>query len=321
MQKFLGRHKGYNVPDCGPPYRNIERSSFIGEISRKTPRCWKYLLSLCVAILAVCLTPLNAQDTAQFFRTNCYSCHTIGGGRVTGPDLKDVTTRQKRDWLTNFVQDAKAVIDAGDPYALNLMKEARGVIMPRIPGLDAAMANALLDLVEKESRLEEPNFLGLQISDTPISEEDILRGKRIFQGYTRLEGGGPPCISCHSLPRIGLLGGGRIGPDLTKVYERLGGRRALASWLLAPATPTMGAVFRQHPLSQNEIPVLAALLEDHTKQSKEENPNVSRVNLLFLGLIVGALSLFGLNWTWHSRLANRKQTGGISRPRPNEHLQ
>jgi hypothetical protein len=183
------------------------------------------------------------------------------------------------------------------------MKEARGVIMPRIPGLDEAQANLLLDLIEKESQLEEPNFLGLQISDTPISEQDILNGKVIFQGYARLASGGPPCISCHSVPGIGILGGGKIGPDLTKVFERLGGRRALSSWLLAPATPTMGAVFREHPFSQDEIPVISAFLEDHAKQSREEDPNVSRLNVLFLGLILAALSLLGLGSIWKTRLA------------------
>ena len=40
---------------------------------------------------------LRGQETAQYFRQNCASCHTIGGGRLTGPDLKDVTKRKERD--------------------------------------------------------------------------------------------------------------------------------------------------------------------------------------------------------------------------------
>ena len=43
-----------------------------------------------------------AQDTAAFFKQNCTSCHTIGGGRLTGPDLKDVTTRKDRAWFVQF---------------------------------------------------------------------------------------------------------------------------------------------------------------------------------------------------------------------------
>lgn len=40
-----------------------------------------------------------AQETADYFRQNCTSCHTIGGGRLTGPDLKDVEGRKDSDWL------------------------------------------------------------------------------------------------------------------------------------------------------------------------------------------------------------------------------
>src|SRR5581483_10324354 len=49
-----------------------------------------------------------AQDAAAFFKQNCASCHTIGGGRLTGPDLKDVTARKDRAWFVQFLQGPKA---------------------------------------------------------------------------------------------------------------------------------------------------------------------------------------------------------------------
>jgi cytochrome c551/c552 len=67
-----------------------------------------------------------------FFRQNCASCHTIGGGRLTGPDLENVTQREERAWLVQFLQNPKAMIGSGDPYALKLQQEARGVMMPMI---------------------------------------------------------------------------------------------------------------------------------------------------------------------------------------------
>ncbi|MBF8248345.1 MAG: narC-2 [Bacteroidetes bacterium] len=76
-----------------------------------------------------------AQESADFFRTNCMSCHTIGGGRLTGPDLKNVSSRKDRAWLSRFVMDPKAVIDAGDPYAVELLTASRGVTMPTLPGM------------------------------------------------------------------------------------------------------------------------------------------------------------------------------------------
>lgn len=259
-------------------------------------------LILAFAVAVLC-SGVQAQDAPAFFRANCYSCHTVGGGRVTGPDLKGVLERKEREWLLSFIQNPKAVIDSGDAYALQIMKESRNVIMPTVPGLNQQMAEALLTLVEKESKLEESNFMGLQVSDSPISEADVARGKAYFTGATRLVNRGPACLSCHSAGSTGLLGGGRIGPDLTKVHERLGGRRALASWMLAPATPTMGRVFRDQPLHQDEIPALAAFLEFQAKNETEEPAAVNATFLLFLGLWGASMLLGVIGWASRGRHA------------------
>jgi mono/diheme cytochrome c family protein len=234
---------------------------------------------------------VTGQDAAAFFRTNCYSCHTIAGGRLTGPDLKDVTSRKDRPWLLTFILSPKEVLDSGDPYAQQLFKDARGVIMPNVPGINRATAEALLDLIEKESRLEESNFMGLQVSDRPISLQEIETGRRIFRGVQRLSNGGPPCVSCHTVADLGGLGGGRVGPDLTKVFERLGGRRGLSAWLLAPTSPTMSSVFGRHPFNPEEITPVAAFLEDQTKNHSVESPNAQQAALLFGGLLVSGLLL------------------------------
>ena len=65
-----------------------------------------------------------SEEAIAFFEANYMSCHTIGGGRLTGPDLKGVTERQEPDWLAKFIMDPKAVIDSGDPYAAELFREA-----------------------------------------------------------------------------------------------------------------------------------------------------------------------------------------------------
>src|ERR1041385_2829921 len=86
-----------------------------------------------------CLTALSAtasaQEAADFFRQNCISCHTVGGGRLTGPDLKNVTQRKEREWLVEFLQNPQAMLEKGDPYALKLQQEARGVVMPVVGGV------------------------------------------------------------------------------------------------------------------------------------------------------------------------------------------
>jgi len=246
-------------------------------------------------------SPVRGQDAATFFRANCYSCHTIGGGRVTGPDLKDVTQRKPRPWLVNFLQNPKDVIDAGDPYAAQLLKEARGVIMPKVPGMSTALADNLLDLIEKESRLEQSNFPGLQVSDQPISPQEIEKGRLLFTGAARLENSGPACHNCHSTDGLPGLGGGRMGPDLTKVFERLGGRKALSTWLLSPATPTMSTIFRNRPFGQTDIPLLSAYLEDQAKRASVNEPTQQRAGILLLATVGAAGAFVGLGVIWRTR--------------------
>lgn len=241
-----------------------------------------------------------AQVPAQYFRQNCISCHTIGGGRLTGPDLKDVTQRKDRAWLVRFIQDPKALIDAGDPYAAQLVQEARGVIMPALPGMNPALAEALLDLIEAESGLERSEFAGLQLSDRPFTPADVQRGHDLFTGEAPLASGGPPCLSCHSVGGVGALGGGKLGPDLTLVYERLQGRKGLGTWLSAPATPTMQTVFRTTPLASDELKPLLAFFEDAARRRAEADP-VAPLTFFLLGLGAAVFGLVTFDMAWQRR--------------------
>lgn len=241
-----------------------------------------------------------AQETADFFRQNCASCHTIGGGRLTGPDLKDITGKKDRDWLVPFILNPKAVIDSGDSHAQDLFKEARGVIMPTIFGMTAERAEALLKLIEAESKLEKSQFVGLQISDRPFTAEEVDWGRELFLGLRRSATGAPACISCHTLNGLDQLGGGRLGPDLTRVYERMQGRKGLAAWLLAPATPTMLPVFKAHPLQPEEIIPLVAYLEETAKLGGEDD-SVAPLNFFLLGLGGTVMGLVAFDVLWKKR--------------------
>ena len=244
--------------------------------------------------------PLPAQETADYFRQNCISCHTIGGGRLVGPDLKDVTTRQDREWLVQFVLDPKGFLDRGDAYALKLKQEAGGALMPPVAGMTQQRAAALIDLIEAESALPESEFAGLDIGDEPFSSLDIERGRQLFGGLAPLTNGGPACSTCHTTGSLGGLGGGRLGPDLTRVYERLQGRKALASWLLAPATEVMRPVYAQQRLTNEEILPLVAFLEDEARSGIEDT-GTARITFLLLGLAFAAFGFVAADGIWRGR--------------------
>ncbi|MHC4958236.1 MAG: c-type cytochrome [Planctomycetota bacterium] len=247
-----------------------------------------------------------AQSPAADFKQNCSSCHTIGGGTLTGPDLKDVSQRKDRAWLVKFVTDPAGVLASGDPYAAKLLQAARGVPMPPIAGMTKTRANDLLDLIEAESKLEKSQFAGVQLPDRPLTDADVALGREVFLGLTRLKNGGTSCVSCHAIGGVGWLGGGTLGPDLTKVFEKYEDRRKLGAWLSAPATETMLPTFKAHPLEADEILGLVAFLKDAAARHEEDDaPRALIFILLGLGGALGALVGFNRAWSGRFRAVRR----------------
>lgn len=259
---------------------------------------------------AICIQSWG-QETAAYFKANCASCHTIGGGRLTGPDLKGVVERVQqagldREWLAAFIQDPQRVVNSGDAYAAQLVQEARGVIMPKIVGMDADKAAFLIDLIEAESLLEESQFKGAAVSNEPFTAKDVDRGMALFTGREKFKGGSAMCMSCHRMPGVGALGGGNLGPDLTRVYEEgkftTGGRATLSAWLMAPATPTMQALLKDKPLEPDEVHAIVALMENRAAKSEPEPVGASMVSFAILGLMGSVLALFVFDYCWTTRL-------------------
>lgn len=272
--------------------------------------------AITAVVLIAALAPAAAaqgvsEETSRFFEQNCTSCHTIGGGRLAGPDLKGVLERRDRDWLARFLVDPKAMIDGGDPYAQQLLQEARGVYMPTLPGLNKDLAGKLIDLIEAESAVEKSRFAGLQISDRPLGAADVARGAALFLGHTPLAAGGPACVSCHTTGTVAGLGGGRLGPDLSEAYARLEGRKALSAWLSSPPSPTMQPIFAAQRLEGEEVLALVAYMKD---QAERGAPAKGASPVLFtvagLGLTVLLLVLFDHVWRNRYRAVRRPLVRG-----------
>lgn len=278
----MGRHH----PDCAVAVR------------RMAP-----ILAAAAALLVVGATPVRAQTTqtaAQFFKQNCTSCHTIGGGRLTGPDLKGVTDRRDRSWLARFLPDPKAMIDGGDPVAKGLVDEARGVVMPTLQGMTPARVQEIIDFLAAESKQARSAFAGSQVIERPFTPQDVAAGRAIFEGTQRLTAGGPPCASCHAVGSLRALGGGRLGPDSTLAVERLQGRKGLTAWLGAPATSTMQSVFGGAPMQPEEIIALTAFLDDAARTTQPAD-SVAQLNFFMLGLGGAVFGLVVADTVWKRR--------------------
>lgn len=252
-----------------------------------------------------------SQDVEKFYKQNCSSCHTIGGGRLTGPDLKNVHQRKDDEWIKHFINDPVSIINSGDVYARKILEESRGVIMPKVGGLTPFIVQSLLDFIKDESTKEKSVFGASTLADRSLTPNDIVNGRALFIGETTLKNNGPSCIGCHSISGEGALGGGLLGPDLTDVYGRLGGKVALATWLSSPASEIMGPIYGKHPIDEEEVLPLVAFFKDKSN-SKVNEASMHDFNFLIIGFIglAAMLILFDLIWGNRLRSVRRKMVKG-----------
>lgn len=274
---------------------------------RRRPRTSFSLLSLAVGI---CVLPqiAHAQETVDFFKQNCKNCHTIGGGpKLTGPDLTDVTKRRDRKWLIQFMQNPKAKIDTDDD-AKAMFNEYNKALMPKLPGMTDERCENLLKMIEAESENPDTEFKGVAVSNRIFTNKDRANGRDIFLGRKRLVNEGPACISCHTMHDMPALGGGGLGGDLTRIFEKPPGTRAsLSGWLNAPKTPTMRPVFDKHKLTEEEIEALVAYFEASADQVQAQ-PAAGRMAFLLMGLVGAAALVFAGDAIWKHRFH------GVRRP-------
>ena len=91
------------------------------------------------------------------------------------------------------------------------------------------------------------------------------------------------------------------------MFERLQGRKNLASWLLAPATETMQPIYAKASLTQEEILPLVAYLEYEARAGKEDS-TTAQIVFLLAGLAGAVLFYVIAEALWRGRLR------GVRRP-------
>ncbi|MBR0793709.1 SCO family protein [Bradyrhizobium manausense] len=90
---------------------------------------------------------MSNQPGQALFKKICAPCHTIGVGDRVGPDLRGVTARRDRAWLSSFIQDPAKLRAAHDPDAMALVERFPAVRMPAmgVARQDAADLMAFID--------------------------------------------------------------------------------------------------------------------------------------------------------------------------------
>lgn len=129
----------------------------------------KKLLFLIVALMG--FTCGYSQDIAsgeKMFNLNCKTCHSIGKGKIVGPDLKNVQERRKESWLMEFIRTPGAVIKSGDPDAQKLFEEHNKILMPDHTFLTDDDIKNMLSYIGDQSNIEE---VEVKEEKTPTTEK------------------------------------------------------------------------------------------------------------------------------------------------------
>jgi len=199
------------------------------------------------------------------FKTNCSACHTIGKGRLVGPDLKDVPSKLPHDWIINFVKSSQEMIKSGDQDAIAIFNEYNKIPMPDQALSDAEIKDIILYIEQQSSGSGTTTTVksiesstGMSLDDA--SENEISAGKKLFFGEVQLSNGGPACISCHNVNNAESIGGGLLAVDLTNAFSRLKGA-GINAVISNPPFPVMKTSYTNNTISKDEKFYLIAFLK------------------------------------------------------------
>lgn len=233
------------------------------------------------------------------FDAMCAACHTVGGGRLVGPDLQGITGRRSETWLIEFVQHPQRFA-AGDTAAAALIAEY-GFPMPDQP-LSGDEIRAILAYIGGTA----PGAAAAPLPQAApvggaVTDEQVTLGRALFQGRARLANAGPSCISCHDVTYEGVAPGGALARELTTAVARLGsaGARAIVA---QPPFPVMQRAYRDRPLTAAEVTALMAFL---TRVSERQGGHQARAisrTLPVAGAVGAALLLLLYSLVWGKRL-------------------
>lgn len=210
---------------------------------------------------------ISATDRpAEYFFYRCAGCHTVGGGKLTGPDLITAVGWSSADLKSAVKKMEKNVgplTQADIDQITDFLKD---------PTVSTRIANQK-QKVEAKLRSELP----------PPSYE---MGQNLFRGKKLLTNGGPACITCHRFTSEG----GSLGPELTSIREKLTGV-ALQSAIENSSYKVMRSIYEKRKITKAESLHLAEYLSHPEKAGSRFGPSAGRVIALALG---GSISFMAL---------------------------
>ncbi len=244
----------------------------------------------------------SSEETAELFKLKCGICHTIGGGRLVGPDLVNIQDKREEGWLVDFIRSSQTMVKNEDPDAVAIYEEYNKVLMPD-PMISDTEIKALLGYIAEESGggteggEAKTDAAPEQVSAIEDATPDNLEnGKNLFEGRVRFANGGPSCISCHNdLSSTFFAENSYSTKDISMSFANLG-EKGTKAILENPPFPVMAKAFEGRELEEGEVRDLLVFL----KNSGANDAKMTSGYMLY-GLL-GAFALIVLfGGFWYNR--------------------
>ena len=138
--------------------------------------------ALGILMIVIWMGPIKhgkaAETGQQIFESRCAACHTIGKGKLVGPDLAGVTSRREENWLKRQIKEPDKLLAEKDPIAMQLLQEANNVAMVPLGLSDAEVVAVIAYL--KSTEQQENVATGLPAQYMPT----VLIGIAVLVGLT-----------------------------------------------------------------------------------------------------------------------------------------
>jgi mono/diheme cytochrome c family protein len=220
--------------------------------------------------------PAAAQDGKQIFQQSCAACHSIGGGKLLGPDLSGVTDKRSENWLIAYIKSQDAVLKSGDKTAQALLDEYK-VPMPDQPLSDKQIKTVLAHIKAAGGSPAAASGSATAAAETKPAAaaeptpDEVRLGQQLFEGSVRLANGGPACNACHHVDHAAVTGGGILARDLTVSFSRMG-KEGIGAMLGNAPFPVMQVAYEGKPLNASEVQALVGFLQQADKEHESQLP-------------------------------------------------
>ena len=178
-------------------------------------------------------TPPAAKESppdaaAARFLTTCSGCHTLTEMKLSGPGLATAST-----WPVDQLKTA--------------IKRMEKNVGPLQEDDLTAHAEFIKDSRSKDRLAAEQVKMQARFM-AKMDPPDAALGKNLFTGAKGLKNGGLACAACHGVNGTG----GNLGPDLTGIFAKMGGKTPLISAIEKANFKIMAPHYQRHPITTQE---------------------------------------------------------------------